>query len=267
MTNVIKYAIMAQLAEKVKFFGASTDAKKLLDKAEMKTGNIALRSGEAVKKLLDKTDSGAENVKIADKLLNQEETRRVVVDVKTSTLLDQAESYLKIGEIIEQKKDEEERSNSYILGPDDQVQISVQDHPELSGKTTVGPDGMVILPLVNQPVKAQGFTVDEFNDSVKNALKKYVKDPVCYVGIVRESPLKTSKCILHSEISRTTPERRQRKSKCPDNQAARSDRRSTTENSKKRRPPSRPGPGPTGSSSAASLPAKKRTGPRMPRCN
>ena len=174
----------AQLAEKVKFFGASTDAKKLLDKAEMKTGNIALRSGEAVKKLLDKTDSGAENVKIADKLLNQEETRRVVVDVKTSTLLDQAESYLKIGEIIEQKKDEEERSNSYILGPDDQVQISVQDHPELSGKTTVGPDGMVILPLVNQPVKAQGFTVDEFNDSVKNALKKYVKDPVCYVGIV-----------------------------------------------------------------------------------
>ena len=47
----------------------------------------------------------------------------------------------------------------------------------------VGPSGEIMLPLVNEPVKAEGLTASEVQANVAKALKRYVQDPVVYVGI------------------------------------------------------------------------------------
>jgi protein involved in polysaccharide export with SLBB domain len=59
----------------------------------------------------------------------------------------------------------------------------VQDHPEISGSATIGPDGDILLPLVNEPVYARDITAPELQKRVVEVLKRYVKDPIVYVGI------------------------------------------------------------------------------------
>jgi len=77
----------------------------------------------------------------------------------------------------------EEKYFKYELGPDDVLSITVLNHPELSGKVVVEPGGEIILPLVNEVVKAQGLTKDELAEKIKEVLKKYVKDPQVFVVI------------------------------------------------------------------------------------
>jgi polysaccharide export outer membrane protein len=131
-----------------------------------------------------KEDSEDAVEEAADSLLEKKEREQLVMDVKTSSLLDQAELGLKVENIIKKRRVEENKENSYTVGPGDQLQISVRDHPELSGKTTIGPLGDLVLPLINQPVDADGLTLEELNEKVTEALKRYVKNPTVYVGIV-----------------------------------------------------------------------------------
>ena len=83
----------------------------------------------------------------------------------------------------EKREELEEKYFKYELGPDDILSITVLNHPELSGKVVVEPGGEIILPLVNEVVKAQGLTKDELAEKIKEVLKKYVKDPQVFVVI------------------------------------------------------------------------------------
>lgn len=65
---------------------------------------------------------------------------------------------------------------SYKIGVDDEVQVSVWRNPDLSVRAPVRPDGMISVPLVGD-VMAGGRTPTEVADEIKGKLKTYVVDP------------------------------------------------------------------------------------------
>ena len=71
----------------------------------------------------------------------------------------------------------------YRIGPGDQLQISVWQHPELSPSVTVLPDGEISLPLIGE-VKASGLEEKELAVLVRDKLAEYVRSPEVTVTVV-----------------------------------------------------------------------------------
>lgn len=69
-----------------------------------------------------------------------------------------------------------EQRLTYIIGVEDELQISVWREPELSTSVVVRPDGMITLPLVND-LKAVGLKTDELQTILMEKLKAYVNEP------------------------------------------------------------------------------------------
>jgi polysaccharide biosynthesis/export protein len=69
----------------------------------------------------------------------------------------------------------EQRLN-YVIGVEDELQISVWREPELSTSVVVRPDGMITLPLVND-LKAAGLKTEELQNILMEKLKAYVNEP------------------------------------------------------------------------------------------
>src|SRR6186713_1651024 len=70
--------------------------------------------------------------------------------------------------------------SQYVIGPGDQLQISVWKNPELSTAVPVRPDGRISTPLATDVVAA-GKTPEELGHEIEARLKKYVADPVVTV--------------------------------------------------------------------------------------
>lgn len=69
---------------------------------------------------------------------------------------------------------------NYVVGPGDNLSITVWRNPELSMSVPVRPDGKVATPLIDELV-AQGKTSSEIAREVEKQLSKYVRDPVVTV--------------------------------------------------------------------------------------
>ena len=69
---------------------------------------------------------------------------------------------------------------NYIVGPGDNLNISVWRNPELSMSVPVRPDGKIATPLVDDLV-AQGKTSTEIAREIEKVLSKLVRDPVVTV--------------------------------------------------------------------------------------
>ena len=67
-------------------------------------------------------------------------------------------------------------SDTYLIGPGDNLDIFVWQNPQLSVKVPVRPDGKISIPLV-QDVAAVGRTPAALAHEVTEKLKAYVKDP------------------------------------------------------------------------------------------
>jgi polysaccharide export outer membrane protein len=68
----------------------------------------------------------------------------------------------------------------YVIGPGDQLQISVWHNAELSAAVPVRPDGRISTPLVSDIVAA-GRTPEDLGRELESRLKKYVTDPIVTV--------------------------------------------------------------------------------------
>jgi polysaccharide biosynthesis/export protein len=65
---------------------------------------------------------------------------------------------------------------SYVIGPEDTVHVSVWKEADLTTTLPVRPDGMISLPLLND-VQAAGLTPMDLAASITTKLKKYLADP------------------------------------------------------------------------------------------
>ena len=96
---------------------------------------------------------------------------------RVADFLKQAELEQRLGEILNIKKLEEIRSEHFILGPGDIIQIDVSGHPELTGMVSIRIDGDIMLPYVHDSIMAKGLIVEELDEKIKTALENYIQDP------------------------------------------------------------------------------------------
>ncbi len=89
-----------------------------------------------------------------------------------------------------------EQRLTYIIGVEDELQISVWREPELSTTVVVRPDGMITLPLIND-VKAVGLKTEELQNVLMDKLKNFVNEPQVTV-IVRS--IRSRKVYLVGEV-------------------------------------------------------------------
>ena len=69
---------------------------------------------------------------------------------------------------------------NYIVGPGDNLNISVWRNPELSMSVPVRPDGKIATPLVDELV-AQGKTSTQIARDVEKEIARFVRDPIVTV--------------------------------------------------------------------------------------
>jgi polysaccharide export outer membrane protein len=75
-------------------------------------------------------------------------------------------------------------SKPYVIGPLDILDVRVWGNPNVSGIFSVGPDGMVPMPLIGQ-VKADGLTVAELKDALRDKLSAFINSPEVNVQVAR----------------------------------------------------------------------------------
>jgi len=69
-----------------------------------------------------------------------------------------------------------EQPQGYVVGVEDELQISVWREPDLSAVVAVRPDGMITLPLLND-VKAAGLKTQELQKLLEEKFKGFVNEP------------------------------------------------------------------------------------------
>jgi polysaccharide export outer membrane protein len=65
---------------------------------------------------------------------------------------------------------------SYVIGPEDVLNIDVWKEKEISSTVPVRPDGKISLPLLND-VQAAGLTPMQLQSEIRDGLKKFISDP------------------------------------------------------------------------------------------
>jgi polysaccharide export outer membrane protein len=68
------------------------------------------------------------------------------------------------------------QDKSYVIGPEDVLDIDVWKQPNLSRTVPVRPDGKISLPLLGD-VQAAGVTPTGLGNSIQEMLQKYVSNP------------------------------------------------------------------------------------------
>lgn len=71
---------------------------------------------------------------------------------------------------------------TYLIGPEDVLQITVWKEQTLSGTFPVRPDGMISMVLLGD-VKAAGLTPLQLTANLTTQYKKYIQDPLVTVGV------------------------------------------------------------------------------------
>ncbi|NLH49539.1 MAG: hypothetical protein GX444_13210 [Myxococcales bacterium] len=75
-----------------------------------------------------------------------------------------------------------ERRVDYLLGAEDVVRITVWNRVDLSKETRIRPDGTLFMPLVGN-VKAEGLTITQLQESLRQQLGRVLRDPQVDVEI------------------------------------------------------------------------------------
>lgn len=71
----------------------------------------------------------------------------------------------------------------YVLGPQDQLRITVFDEPDLTNTYRVEADGFITFPLINR-VAASGLTLAELQERIKGLLANgYIRNPIVRIEI------------------------------------------------------------------------------------
>jgi polysaccharide export outer membrane protein len=70
----------------------------------------------------------------------------------------------------------------YVIGPEDVLAILFWRDKDMSVESSVRPDGMITVPLIND-VKAAGLTPEQLREQIEKAASQYVEDPSVTVAV------------------------------------------------------------------------------------
>ena len=92
-------------------------------------------------------------------------------------------------------------NDTYVIGPNDVLTVTVWKEPTLSGGVLVRPDGMISIPLMGD-IQAAGLTPLHLADQITARLKKYVQDPNVSVVV---TTIRSKLIYLIGEVGKTGP--------------------------------------------------------------
>src|SRR3546814_19794153 len=77
-------------------------------------------------------------------------------------------------------------SSSYVIGPDDVIEVSVLGRPEMNHQTRIKPDGTIVLPLAGT-VKASNHTILTLADEIGKKMEKggFLRTQIINDGVIR----------------------------------------------------------------------------------
>jgi polysaccharide export outer membrane protein len=79
--------------------------------------------------------------------------------------------------------------NFYLIGPGDELEISVWNEPDLTKKLVVPPDGVISFPLID-PIKVTDLTITALKKVVTKRLSEYVPDATVTVLLIGINSMK-----------------------------------------------------------------------------
>jgi len=88
---------------------------------------------------------------------------------------------------------------NYVIGPEDELIISVWREPEISRAVPVRPDGKISLALLND-VQAAGLTPMQLGSAITEKLEKFVSEPQVTVIVAR---INSQRIFVVGEVGRT----------------------------------------------------------------
>ncbi len=91
--------------------------------------------------------------------------------------------------------------STYVIGPEDGLQVTVWKEPTLSGTFPVRPDGMISLTLLGD-VRASGLTPMQLSDSITQLLKKFIQEPSVSVVV---TGVNSRRVYLVGEVNKVGP--------------------------------------------------------------
>ncbi|HKO20152.1 MAG TPA: polysaccharide biosynthesis/export family protein [Acidobacteriaceae bacterium] len=89
----------------------------------------------------------------------------------------------------------------YRIGPDDSLQVTVDEDPHMSGAVLVRPDGKISLPTLGD-ITAAGLTPVQLGANIAELAKKYIKDPTVTVAVLA---INSKQVILIGEVMHVGP--------------------------------------------------------------
>ncbi len=78
---------------------------------------------------------------------------------------------------------------TFIIGPEDMLQITVWGNPDLNVTIPVRPDGLISVPLVGD-VKAEGMTPAQLKEHLEKEYMKFIKTPTVSVVVTAVNSFK-----------------------------------------------------------------------------
>lgn len=91
--------------------------------------------------------------------------------------------------------------NTYVIGAEDVLFISVFREQELSRAVSVRPDGKITMPLIGD-LQAEGLTPERLRSALAQALTSFMKDPDVTVTVVSPN---SKRYIITGEVYRPGP--------------------------------------------------------------
>jgi polysaccharide export outer membrane protein len=72
---------------------------------------------------------------------------------------------------------------TYVLGPEDQIQITMWDEPKFDGAYTIRPDGKIMVKLIGE-IQASGLTPLQLQEAVNKAASSLLRTPRSTINVV-----------------------------------------------------------------------------------
>jgi polysaccharide export outer membrane protein len=88
--------------------------------------------------------------------------------------------------------------NTYVIGPEDIIGISVYREQEISRQYGVRPDGKITVPLIKD-IQAAGFTPEQLGQNIAKALMEFINKPDVVVSVLQ---VNSKKFFVTGEVNR-----------------------------------------------------------------
>ena len=88
--------------------------------------------------------------------------------------------------------------SEYILGYEDELEISIFRHDEMTRKVRILPDGKIHYPLIGE-IHTQGLSVNQLREKLREGLSKYYIDPKISVIV---TSIGSQKVLILGEVTR-----------------------------------------------------------------